>query len=120
MPRKSQPLRPRESRDLLPNGDVMSKPYMPTFEIVIRRKFDGKEEGCRSWKLTGVGSDIDKLEDAIAFLVNCAMDSIPSRAGTNPSPGKGRVLSANAEDAEDCSHEGGRDSNGHCSNCGHR
>ena len=59
----------------------MAKPYIPTFEITVRRSFDGKQEGLRSWKLTGVGVDIDKLEDAIEFLANCAMDSISYRSG---------------------------------------
>lgn len=53
----------------------MSKPYIPTFEIIVRRSFDGKVEGERSWKLSAVGTYVDKLEDAIAFVADSAMDA---------------------------------------------
>jgi hypothetical protein len=56
----------------------MAKPYVPTFEIVVRRKFDGQLEGQRSWVITGAAHEIDKLEDCIGFIADAAMDSIPN------------------------------------------
>jgi hypothetical protein len=56
----------------------MAKPYIPTLEIVIRRKFDGQIEGARSWVITGAWHQIDKLEDCISFVASAAMDSIPT------------------------------------------
>lgn len=61
----------------------MSKPYIPTFDIIIRRSFDGKVEGERSWKLSAVGSYVDKLEDAIAFVANTAMDAYGLRTAAS-------------------------------------
>jgi hypothetical protein len=60
----------------------MSKPYLPTFEVVIQRTSDGELEGRRSWKVTGNHRDIDKLEDAITYLMDASLSHIPT-------PGKG-------------------------------
>lgn len=60
-------------------ASAMSKPYIPTFEIIVRRSFDGKVEGERSWKLSAAGSYVDKLEDAIAFVADAAMDAYGMR-----------------------------------------
>jgi hypothetical protein len=56
----------------------MAKPYIPTFEIILRRSFDGQLEGQRTWVISGAGSEIDKLEDCMAFVADAAMDSIPA------------------------------------------
>jgi hypothetical protein len=55
----------------------MAKPYIPTFEVVVQRTFDGELEGRRSWRITGMGQEIDKLEDALAYLCDASMSHIP-------------------------------------------
>lgn len=64
----------------------MSKPYIPTFEIIIRRSFDGKVEGERTWKLSAAGSYVDKLEDVITFVADTAMDAYGMRTAAASTP----------------------------------
>lgn len=70
----------------------MTKLYMPTLEVSIKRTFDGKPEGERTWKFNGYGCEIDKLEDAIAYLADASMSlnfAVPSPFKPDQSIGAG-------------------------------